>query len=125
MKLLSGNIFKTLTVFISLVAGVASVQFARAEHVLQTLYEFFPTNSQPSTPTPLIEGQDGNFYGMTRRGGTNTFGDPIGKGTIFRMSSHGNVTTLFSFNQTNGASPFGALAQDSDGILYGTTTLMP
>ena len=98
---------------------------AHAEYVLQkALYEFFPTNSQPYDPaTRLVQGQDGNFYGTTRHGGTNTFGDSAGKGTIFRITPDGNVKVLFSFNHTNGEFPsFGGLVQDSDGLLYGTTT---
>ncbi len=37
------------------------------------------------------------------------------------MSADGTITTLFSFNGTNGCDPTGALLQAGDGSLYGTT----
>jgi len=64
----------------------------------------------------VLRGRDGNFYGTTVAGGTNG-----GFGTVFRMGPDGTITSLFSFNGTNGASPTGALLQDLDGTIYGTT----
>jgi uncharacterized repeat protein (TIGR03803 family) len=73
-------------------------------------------------PKQLIKATDGNFYGTTFSGGapdgTNSYG------TIFRVSSNGDFTTLLSFTGTNppylGAGP-NQLIQGSDGNLYGTT----
>ncbi len=62
----------------------------------------------------LIEGKDGNFYGMTRSGGT------LGRGTVFRMTPLGNLTTLVSFDKTNGMWP-ASLVLATDGNFYGTT----
>ncbi len=67
----------------------------------------------------LLLTADGSFFGTTSQGGTN--GLPFGYGTIFRLNSSGVLTTLFSFNNTNGAKPYGALALGGDGNLYGTT----
>ena len=65
----------------------------------------------------LVEGNDGNFYGTTRDGGaTKNFG------TIFKITTTGTLTTLLSFNSTNGAKPYAALVQGSDGDFYGTTS---
>src|SRR5207249_3177189 len=87
-----------------------SASVAHAERVLQTLHEFFPTSPDPGFPTtPLVEGNDGNFYGTTRNGGTN--GD---YGTIFKITPNGVLTTLFSFSQTNGYYPSGGLMLGSD-----------
>jgi uncharacterized repeat protein (TIGR03803 family) len=68
----------------------------------------------------LVQGRDGNFYGVTYQGGT------IDKGTVFQFSTNGTLTTLHSFdgNGTNddGAYPYLApLVEGADGVFYGTT----
>ncbi|MBD0258267.1 MAG: hypothetical protein ICV83_21345, partial [Cytophagales bacterium] len=65
----------------------------------------------------LIRGNDGAFYGMTYSGGAN------GQGTIFRFNPATNAyTVLHSFNSVpNGRNPYGSLAKDNNGILYGLT----
>lgn len=63
----------------------------------------------------LIEASDGNFYGTTFSGGTT------GRGTVFKMDSSGNVTTLHSFSGSDGTGPRAELIQASDGNFYGTT----
>jgi uncharacterized repeat protein (TIGR03803 family) len=70
----------------------------------------------------LIEGIDGNLYGTTSQGGaiTNGYGT-TGYGTVFRMTTNGNLTTLVSFGSTNGARPISGLVQTSDGNFFGTT----
>jgi uncharacterized repeat protein (TIGR03803 family) len=63
----------------------------------------------------LVQGNDGYFYGTTGGGGTN------GAGTVFRISTNGALTSLYSFKGTNdGAGPNG-LVQGTDGSFYGTT----
>jgi len=44
-------------------------------------------------------------------------------GTVFRMTTNGLLTTLVSFNGTNGSDPQSALALASDGYFYGTASL--
>jgi uncharacterized repeat protein (TIGR03803 family) len=63
----------------------------------------------------LVQGMDGNLYGTTANGGTN------GYGTVFRITTNGALTSLTSFNYSNGAYPYGGLVQMPDGKLYGTT----
>jgi uncharacterized repeat protein (TIGR03803 family) len=63
----------------------------------------------------LIQGKDGDLYGMTRYGG------PKGGGTIFKMTSDGLLTVIKSFDYTTGYSTQGSLVQGSDGTLYGMT----
>jgi len=63
----------------------------------------------------LAQGMDGNFYGTTYSGGAN------GYGTIFKITANGLLTTLHSFDGTDGANPYAALIQGTDGNFYGTT----
>ena len=46
------------------------------------------------TPSALVQGSDGNFYGTTR------FGSPAGTGTIFKYTSAGVLSILRSFDAT-------------------------
>jgi uncharacterized repeat protein (TIGR03803 family) len=63
----------------------------------------------------LVNGGDGNLYGTTS-GGTTT------KGTVFRITTAGVLTTIHRFNGADGATPSGDLIRASDGRLYGTTS---
>lgn len=69
----------------------------------------------------LLAWDNGFFYGSTYYGGTTIAGKFQGFGTIFKIATNGNLTTLVSFNYTNGAYPQGALVRGKDGNLYGTT----
>jgi len=66
---------------------------------------------------PLIQGTDGNFYGVSYKGGDLTYSG----GTVFRCTPQGVVTVLHGFTDPEGDSPEGGLVQGSDGNLYGTT----
>ena len=71
-----------------------------------------------SPASALVQGADGNFYGLTASGGTS------GKGNCFTITPAGALTTLHSFTGGNdGSSPAGALVLDSDGNFYGTATM--
>jgi uncharacterized repeat protein (TIGR03803 family) len=55
------------------------------------------------------------FYGTTSSGGA------FGGGTIFKINRFGDLTTIVSFDDTNGFSPRAGLTQGRDGNLFGTT----
>jgi uncharacterized repeat protein (TIGR03803 family) len=63
----------------------------------------------------LTIGDDGNFYGTTTSGGVEQ------KGTVFRLTTNGALTTLALFNHTNGESPVASLLKTKDNFLWGTT----
>src|SRR5438046_1585967 len=65
----------------------------------------------------LVMDTAGNLYGTTLVGGA------FGQGTVFKLSSSGNETVLYSFTRSNGdgALPFADLLMDAAGNLYGTT----
>ncbi|WP_018613818.1 choice-of-anchor tandem repeat GloVer-containing protein [Segetibacter koreensis] len=60
----------------------------------------------------LIQGKDGNFYGLTKN-----------SGRIFKITSAGTFTSLHTFvSTTDGGLPSGSLVESSDGNFYGTTS---
>lgn len=69
----------------------------------------------------LTLGTDGNFYGTTSEGGMSPACND-GCGTVFKMTPAGKLTTLHSFNLTDGANPIGGVVQASNGNFYGTTS---
>ena len=86
---------------------------------LTSLYSFTGTNDGEYPQAGLVQGSDGNFYGTTSGGGTNGYGD----GTVFKISTNGVLTSLYSFTGANdGANPYAGLVQGSDGNFYGTTS---
>jgi uncharacterized repeat protein (TIGR03803 family) len=93
---------------------------------LLTLYSFAPTPSDPYNPEgPLVQGADGNFYGTAHDGGVKFLG------CVFKITTTGVLTTLYSFGTVHdsngdpldGSNPVGGLVFGSDGNLYGTTEL--
>lgn len=71
----------------------------------------------------LVRDAEGNLYGTTAYGGlVNASYCPVGCGTVFKLSSTGTKTTLYSFTgNADGADPQGSLLLDAQGNLYGAT----
>jgi len=63
----------------------------------------------------LVQATDGNFYGVTDKGGT------LGYGTIYKITPRGIYSVVHNFDNTNGANPWSTLTQNTNGILYGDT----
>jgi len=94
-----------------------------------TLYSFCAQANCVDGSAPLaglVEGGDGSLYGTTSNGGNPDCAPPVGCGTVFKIATSGNLSTLYIFcTQTNcsdGSNPFAALVPGSDGNFYGTTT---
>ncbi|MGZ4974307.1 MAG: choice-of-anchor tandem repeat GloVer-containing protein, partial [Limisphaerales bacterium] len=89
---------------------------------ITTLVAFHDTNGI-SPAAPLLLASDGNFYGTTTSGGAGFNGEPnTGYGTVFRITTNGEFSTVCSFTMYTGSFPKGRLAQDDDGNFYGTMT---
>lgn len=64
----------------------------------------------------LVMDKSGNLYGVTGAGGTSN------AGTVFKITSSGKFTSLYSFTGgSDGDMPYGGLAIDKKGNLYGST----
>jgi uncharacterized repeat protein (TIGR03803 family) len=87
---------------------------------LTNLYSF--SGNDGAVPNGLVQGSDGNFYGTTGGGGNTNLYHGLGYGTVFKVTTNGALTNLYSFTGGNdGGSPQAALVQGSDGNFYGTT----
>lgn len=89
---------------------------------LTTVYSFCSQTNCTDGALPrggLIQDSNGSLYGTTLSGGANN------RGTVYKITLAGVLTTLYSFCNVagcaDGAQPFAGLVQASNGALYGTT----
>jgi uncharacterized repeat protein (TIGR03803 family) len=103
--------------------GVGTVFAVTPEGAVSILYSFGGTsgiNDVRDGENPgkgLMKGIDGNLYGVTQNGGEYNYG------TIFRITTGGAETVLYSFgaSTSDGLQPNAVLYEDTGGNLYGTT----
>lgn len=86
----------------------------------KVLHQFGGTNTDGAAPSaPVLQASDGFIYGTTTKGGTN------GLGTIFKVSTNGDVAYFQTLHQFSGGAeglyPNAGLVQSYDTNLYGTT----
>src|SRR5271166_1837884 len=103
--------------------GLGTVFKITPAGALTTLYTFCSQIGCTDGQSPyagLVQAADGNFYSTTTGGGANA------RGTVFRITPGGTLTTLYSFCShivcSDGAQPRDGLVQGTDGNLYGTTS---
>jgi len=111
----SGNLYGTTYEASGGVSG--TVYEMTTAGTFSTLASFDPAEAAGSRGA-LIQASNGNFYGTDIGGGN-------GSGTVFEVTAAGTIKVLHTFcsktDCADGASPYGALIQASDGNLYGTT----
>ena len=94
-------------------------ELVKGSGTITTLASFNGANGV-SPSAGLIMDSNGNLYGTTVEGGA--YGTPYGDGTVFEVvKGSSTITTLASFNGSNGSDPHAGLVMDSGGNLYGTT----
>ena len=101
----SGGIFDEGTTYQLTPAGVFTV-----------LHQFQNTDGQ-NPYASLILGSNGNFYGTTEEGGEYAY-----YGTVFEITPSGVLTSLHSFDISDGDVVISPLVLASDGNFYGTTS---
>lgn len=108
-----------LGLFARIAAMLCSVTAVAAYAQTFRTIHLFNGGDGRSPESPLIQGTDGNLYGVSTRGG------PGAAGTVFKLSTGGQSIALHQFCLTSGCpdgySPVGALVQASNGNFYGTT----
>jgi uncharacterized repeat protein (TIGR03803 family) len=113
-----GGRFTFLKLAGAVVVFCAAAAIASAQTV-STLVNFDIANGADPF-TGLVQGPDGNFYGTTQAGGSSA-NCVRGCGTIFKITPSGTLTTLHSFDGTDGSGSEGGLVLGTDGNFYGTT----
>jgi uncharacterized repeat protein (TIGR03803 family) len=97
----------------------ATTPRAGRAQTITTLVNFNGANGASPLFAPLVQGIDGNLYGTAQLGGAHR------KGTVFKLTPTGTLTTLYSFcaqsKCADGAIPYAGLVLGTDGNFYGTT----
>jgi uncharacterized repeat protein (TIGR03803 family) len=104
--------------------GVGAIFKLTPPHDFNVLYRFKGGNDGFLPVGDAVLDADGNIYGITMAGGSNSCDQ--GCGTVFRLSPNADrgwtETVLYRFKGGNdGESPLGGLVLDDSGNLYGTT----
>ena len=106
--------------------SAAAVIASPAQNVFFTsLASFDGTNGAgPGYYMSLAQGSNGGIYGTAAYGGGyfDTCQYPPGCGTVFTVTLAGALTTLHTFDLSDGAHPQAGLLQGTDGNFYGTTS---
>ena len=112
----------TLGLALACAAFIFSLAVSAQAQTFTSLYSFCSNAGCTDGGGPrgnLVQGTDGNIYGITETGGSG------GAGTFFKITTAGTLTTLYNFCPsspcTNGADPFGGVVLGTDGEFYGVT----
>ncbi|HUD49183.1 MAG TPA: choice-of-anchor tandem repeat GloVer-containing protein [Candidatus Baltobacteraceae bacterium] len=82
---------------------------------ISSLHSFQNAADGANPMAPVAQGTNGDFFGTTSQGGSDT------NGALFKITSEGAFTPLYSFtNGIDGANPVAPLVQGADGNFYGT-----
>src|SRR5579862_100054 len=115
-RLMSIRAGRNLLIAFSLCMGLS---IASSAQTFRVLFRFNGTTDGTKPLGPLVQGFDGNLYGQTTAGGTNS------DGTVFKISTAGTLTTIHNFcslaNCADGGFPATGLLLGKDGNFYGGT----
>ena len=109
----SGNLY---TAAVRLGGVVDELSLSGGNWTLSNYYPLDPSNSGTCGPwSSLAMDTAGNLYGTTYCDGAN------GLGSVFKVNlTDGSYTDLHDFGGSDGEYPYGGVALDSEGNLYGT-----
>jgi uncharacterized repeat protein (TIGR03803 family) len=115
----NGNLYGT-TLYGGANGPYGTVFSITASGMLTTLRSFDRTDGG-NPYAGLIQATNGTFYGTTFEGGASVNCAVAGCGTVFSITASGTLTTLHSFDKTDGKNPEARLVQATNGDFYGTT----
>ena len=98
-------------------SGTCTIFKVTPTGTLTALHSFAGADGEKSF-AGLVQGKDGSLYGTTSFG----VGNSAYSGTVFKITLGGTLTTLHSFDGTDGSGADAALIQATDGNFYGTTS---
>ena len=94
--------------------GAGTVFQLTPNGLLTTLYDFTNGNDDSAPTFTLLQGQDGNLYGVSEEQYNGQ------SGTLFKITASGKFALLHDFGYTDGQTP-NLPTQGTDGNFYGTT----
>jgi hypothetical protein len=112
--------------FATIFAFLAALSLTPAEALtLGPSYQFKSSGDGAFPNSALVADGHGGFYGTTAAGGAGSDSTGNGSGTVFKWTPGTPATVVYKFCSlsecSDGRSPSGSLAIDTDGALYGTT----
>ena len=113
-----GSLNTAAVAFSAICLIFAATDLAHADDVPEAILHSFsdqPNDDGAQPFSPLTLGPGGFFYGATSAGGSSS------DGTVYKISSSGQYSVIYSFNGYDAAFPTGPIVFDSAGNLYGTT----
>lgn len=114
-----GNLYGTTNAVLGS-AGNGTIFRITSAGALTTLHTF--TGTDGNVPVGgLVQASDGNFYGVTKNGGTGCSNGVCG--TVFSISSAGAFTSVYDFTAgVDGKYPAAGLLLATNGTMYGTAS---
>lgn len=110
------RLVKRFTFVLVLASSFVLVQSTQAQS-FNVIHNFTGGTDGGNPLNGLVLGAGGYMYGTTSAGGA------YNNGTVFRLAPTGILTTIYAFKGgADGSTPQSFLIQDSQGLLYGTTS---
>ena len=98
----------------------AALAIAAPAQTFTSLADLNGANGMDPFYNSLIQGTDGNFYGITRDGGT------ANRGSVYKVTPDGAISMVYSLctlaQCADGSEPYAPLLLGADGNFYGTTS---
>jgi len=95
--------------------GYGTIFKLSGDGTITNLYVFTGFDDGGFIYARLVQGRDGYLYGAAFGGGA------AGYGTLFKISTNGLFSPLYTFDVSDSGSPYGGMIEGSDGNFYGTT----
>ena len=110
---IDGNFYGTTSAGGSVGAG--TVFKITSSGKITTLHSFNGCSEGTNVYAPVVQGFDGNFYGVASDGGCEVFG------TVYKITPSGALSVIYTFPGTSGISYPQAITLGTDGNFYGTS----